>query len=182
MLSAGTYPVLRLNRFEETNNKIELRVKISIFQPSWIDPATLGQTIPGTGKDTTYSHVFVSNNERQAVVTINLDKVTQAITTVRYLYAPTAVATENAVATTADINALPNPANQSVRIAIGDLPKGNYTLRIQNILGQTLHTTYINGSETTTIDLSHFQSGLYIYSLSDAKGVTMAAKRLHIVH
>jgi Secretion system C-terminal sorting domain len=182
-LTAGNYPVLRLNRFEEANNKIELHVKLLAFLPySWLDPSSLGQTIPGTGKDTTYSHLFVSNNERQPVVTINLDKATQAITSVRYLYSPTVTATNNAVANTVEMIASPNPANQTVRVSIGDLPKGSYALRLQNILGQTLHSEYIGGNETTTIDVSRYQSGLYMYSVTDAKGMIIAAKRLHIVH
>ena len=172
-----TYDVLRSYRTAITDTKLEL--KIGFF--GWVDASQFGTAIPGTGKDTTYSYNFMSNAERQNVATITMAK-TGGIARVQYLYAPTAVATKNAIAATPNLTAAPNPASNTVRIAATELPQGSYTLRIANVLGSALYTERVSANATSYVDVSNWQNGIYVYTLSDAKGVVLAAKRLFVSH
>lgn len=183
-----SYDVLRVHRQSYNDTKIEIRVILfGGLLVQWIDPSTLsggggGTTIPGVGKDTTNSYLFISNDERQAVATITMNRLTNQPQSVRYLYAPTVVATEKTAAEALELTAQPNPATNEVRIKIGALPTGSYRLRLNNLLGATVYQAAVQGNETLPIDVNSYANGAYFYSILDEKGTVLATKRLTIAH
>ena len=181
-----SYNTLRVHRMTYNDNKIEIRIALFgglIHQ--WVDPSTLsggtGGTIPGVGKDTVETYLFIADDERQAVVNITMNRLTSQPTSIRYLYAPTVVATENKGENTVELFAQPNPATNNVSIKVGDLPSGKNTLRICNLLGETVYQRAIQANETATIDLSNWANGAYLYSIQAENGSILASKRLSVV-
>jgi hypothetical protein len=182
-----SYTAMRVHRMEYNDSKVEIRIALFgglIHQ--WIDPSTLsggtGGAIPGVGKDTVDSYLFISNNERQAVVNITMNRATNQARTIHYLYSPTVVETINAKKASLDLVAQPNPASNEVRIKVGELPMGKNTLRVSNILGKMVYQNTIQANETATLDISRWTNGIYLYSISDEKGNILAGKRLNVVH
>ncbi|MFK7980471.1 MAG: T9SS type A sorting domain-containing protein [Saprospiraceae bacterium] len=82
-----------------------------------------------------------------------------------------------------DIYAYPNPAINDVRFEFSNLKPSEYSLRIYNILGVVvMEEKYpLNGFKTKKLDVSKLRKGTYLYSLSDAKGKTIATRRLMVI-
>lgn len=82
-----------------------------------------------------------------------------------------------------DIYAHPNPAISDVRFEFSNLKPSNYTLKIYNILGVVVkQASYqLSGFQTVKLDISKLRKGTYLYSLSDAKGKTIATRRLMVI-
>ncbi len=185
-LPAGlTYNALRVHRMTYNDNKLEIRIALFgglIHQ--WIDPSTLsggaGGGIPGFGKDTTEAYLFVADNERQPVANLTMNRATNQAQSIRYLYSPTVVATENKQANSVTISAQPNPATSEVRIKIGELPLGKNTISVSNVLGETVYQNAIQSNETASISVANWANGIYLYSVKDEKGNVLATKRLNV--
>lgn len=81
------------------------------------------------------------------------------------------------------INVFPNPTNDHITIDFGrnnSTPKG-YTLKIINLLGQTVYTTPINNQQTT-VDLSTLMgNGIYIIHLIDEQSNTIEEIRKFVL-
>ena len=82
-----------------------------------------------------------------------------------------------------DIYAYPNPAINDVRFEFSNLKPSEYSLKIYNILGVVvMEEKYpLNGFNTKKLDVSKLRKGTYLYSLSDAKGKTVATRRLMVI-
>lgn len=82
-----------------------------------------------------------------------------------------------------DIYAYPNPAINDVRFEFSNLKPSDYSLKIYNILGVVvMQENYnLNGFKTKKLDVSKLRKGTYLYSLSDAKGKTVATRRLMVI-
>ncbi|MBL7764481.1 MAG: T9SS type A sorting domain-containing protein [Chitinophagaceae bacterium] len=81
------------------------------------------------------------------------------------------------------IGGIPNPADQSTRIAFQSANTHNYTLTIVNLLGeqvwrQTVKAT--NGVNYIPVQANLLNSGLYVYTLSD--GINNVSGKLQIQH
>ncbi len=181
-----SYNSLRVHRMTYNDNKLEIRIALFgglIHQ--WVDPSTLaggaGGGIPGFGKDTVETYLFIADNERQAVANITMNLATNQAQSIRYLYSPTVVATENA-GNKVEITAQPNPAASEVRIKIGELPQGKNTIQINNVLGATVYQNSVQSNETTNISVANWANGIYLYSVKDEKGNVLATKRLNVTH
>ena len=177
MLSAGNYDVLRLNRTDITDTNVFFKIGFL----GWQNASALGQTIPGTGKDTVNAFHFVSNTERQNMATVTMRKA-GGIASTRYLYAPTVVATNAVAANMIEWSATPNPASTTVFVKVGDLPQGNYEVKIYSLLGQTVAQSVIVANGFTSFDVSRLANGMYMYALIDANGRAIATKRIHVAH
>lgn len=83
----------------------------------------------------------------------------------------------------ASIQAFPNPAIEWVRFDARNVPTGNYTLSIFNIIGKAVwkQNYKISGAFSVRVELDKFKKGTYLYSLMDGKGTIIGTKRLVII-
>lgn len=83
-----------------------------------------------------------------------------------------------------DVFVYPNPSFGEVRFDFLNLPAGNYTLEIYNILGvkqRSVGPTFIDGNRTIAMDLSDLKKGTYVYRLVDDNNNAIRSKRLVII-
>lgn len=72
-------------------------------------------------------------------------------------------------APSATFNIVPNPNNGEFNLTVSSTEKVNYDLNVRNVLGQTVYTESItiNGTFTESMNLTHFEKGLYFVSLEN---------------
>ncbi len=182
-IPGGTYDVLRQKKTTFANRKLEIK---SNALPVWID-VTSAFPIPGlTGLDTTLVYEFWSNVAKEAIATVSVASPQSNQATGVVFKADSNVissAYTKPTTKTGNIHAYPNPAIGSVRFDLVGLSPGNYTVKIINILGQSVWSEkyYINGSRTVRVELDSFKRGTYLYALINDKGRTITTKRLIVL-
>jgi len=84
-------------------------------------------------------------------------------------YQPTGVTGVKSNAQTIEnIVAYPNPSNGIFDLTTSNLKNENYTLKVMNVLGETVYEKTINGRDKTIhIDLSKNSNGIYFLSLAN---------------
>ncbi len=84
-------------------------------------------------------------------------------------YQPTGVTgVNNNVTTTENIAVYPNPSNGIFDLETLNLKNENYTLKVMNVIGETVYSNVINGVDKKIhIDLSENSKGIYFLSLSN---------------
>ena len=185
-IPGGNYPVLRMKRTEYTKTGID--IKIGFF---WLD---LSQLLPaGTGgalgnllsPDTTVTYRFLSNTDKEEIAVVTMDPTLSKAERVRFKNNETTSAEEvsDFAPGSASIQAFPNPAIEWVRFDCSNIPSGNYTLKIFNIIGKVIwrQNLRISGSHSVRVELDKFKKGTYLYSLVDGKGNIIGTKRLVII-
>ncbi|HTA83065.1 MAG TPA: PKD domain-containing protein [Bacteroidia bacterium] len=77
------------------------------------------------------------------------------------------------------ITIYPNPSNGHMQIQC-NIPDGEYTIYLTDILGQVIHTENINvtGTYISNLDMSGYSSGIYIFKLT---GVNSSAEKKIII-
>jgi Secretion system C-terminal sorting domain len=181
-IPGGTFPVLKEKRLEERETRLDVLVGIGPFA-EWIDVTDL-IGLDFLGKDTTLTHHFFSNTEKEAIAVVNVDPLTLDAISVTYksLLNPTS-AVNYTDRGKADIFAYPNPAVNDVRFDFINIPSDTYELKIFNILGvEVFRKRYtINDRLTVKMDLSNMRKGTYLYSLVNSKGKPITTKRLVVM-
>ncbi|MCZ7556010.1 MAG: lamin tail domain-containing protein [Bacteroidia bacterium] len=74
-----------------------------------------------------------------------------------------------------NLNVFPNPFSAQVTIDVGDLPKP-YALRVYSPLGITVFECKGERSDSVTIERGLLPAGLYLYSVTDARGAVRTGK------
>ncbi len=78
------------------------------------------------------------------------------------------------------LNILPNPANNSITLNFKLSNCSKLSLTVSNMIGQIINTqsleTLQDGSGSTQLDLSQYNSGLYIFAVSDDLGNILREK------
>ncbi len=74
----------------------------------------------------------------------------------------------------------PNPSNGSMQV-VANLPEGDYTLSVDNIIGQTIYTEviHISGINTSNLNLSGYGTGIYLLNI---KGNNMQVVKKIVVY
>lgn len=182
-IPGDTYEVLREKRIAVQD--IRLDIKIGFFP--WQDITDLLAAVAGDflGQDTTITYNYYSNEAKEVIASVNVSDDESTIESVTYkvIDIPTSTSTIRTLTSNADIFAYPNPAIDSARFEFSSLPKGQYTLRIYNILGIVIwEKEYeVMRDKTVVVDLGKFKKGTYLYSLQNDTGKTIATKRLLII-
>jgi subtilisin family serine protease len=74
----------------------------------------------------------------------------------------------------------PNPATDVVNFVFGTSQAANYTISIQNLMGQTVKTVSVNtsgrGFHTSAIDVSELAAGTYLYKVTSQSGQPATGK------
>jgi hypothetical protein len=188
-IPGGTYPVLREKRTEYTTTGIDVYVELFPGFGQWVDLGTIiggggGGGIGGfIGTDTTITYRFLSNTEKEEIAIATMTNDLNAVETIRYKHLTTTPTIEPELDFAGNIQAFPNPAVEWVRFDCTNIPPGEYTLKIFNILGkQVWKKNYtLSGTTSFRIELDDFKKGSYIYSLVDKSGNSVGTKRLVIL-
>jgi len=192
-LPIGDFDALREKRISYSQSDIEAYVR---FTKTWVNISQFIPTgqLPGgisgfLGKDTTTAYFFfgAKSKEPLAEVIVNNNDNTQATeVTYKNLRKPVAVSevvNENSGTFKPDIKAMPNPAIDMVNFELSNLPQGNYTIRVYNLLGSVVweEQHYVTGSKSVRLDTNYLKKGTYLYALSDSKGRMLATKKLIVL-
>lgn len=182
ILPDAQYDVLREKRTEYRTVNIDAHSLLG-----WVNLPTNNIPVLNTiaQTDTTVSYHFFSNNTKEVVAQLTLNKALSQLTSVRIKAPKKTVATweENEELSVATIQAFPNPAVEWVRFDCINLPTDEYTIKIFNIVGRVVwrETHTINGNKSIRLDLDQFKKGTYLYSLTNKEGRILGTKRLVIL-
>ncbi len=184
-IPGGTYPVLRQKRTEYTTTNLDVYIS-SPFPLGWVDISQFGGNLSDfVGTDTTITYRFVSGTEKEEIAVATMSNDLSEVEAVRFKNNGLVVDVDDPGVSpgSANIQAHPNPAVESVRFKCTNLRQDQYTLKIFNIVGKVVwkNTYYINGAFDITLDLEDFKKGTYLYSLADSKGNIIGTKRLVVL-
>jgi len=179
IIPGGIYDVLREKRTE--TREVRLDAKLG-FLP-WQDITELVPNIEGLGNTTTVQHHFLSNEAKEPIAIVTLDETQTRALRVEYKANDLTTDIQSLNSLKPGVYAFPNPAIVNVRFEFSNLPAGNYTLTIYNILGMEMWSAnyFINGNHIEKVNISDLQKGTYLYSLTDERGKTIMTKRLLVV-
>jgi hypothetical protein len=189
-IPGGTYPVLRQKHTQYTTRGVDVQVQLGPFK-TWLDLSSfLGGAGGGgalgalLGTDTTVAYRFLSGTEKEEIAVATMNKTLTAVQSIRFKHNKSVLADQEADAPgSISIQAFPNPAVDWVRFDCLNLPTGDYSLKIFNILGRVVYNNsfQMSGNKSIRIELDNFRKGTYLYSLLDAKGSIISTKRLLVL-
>ncbi|NJO86807.1 MAG: T9SS type A sorting domain-containing protein [Lewinella sp.] len=87
---------------------------------------------------------------------------------------------EEELLSNADVRLYPNPSRHSTVFTAEGLLRGEYTLQVQDLTGRPIFRQFLNstGSLRHEMDISQWPAGLYLCSLTNARGRILATERL----
>ncbi len=173
------YNVLREKRTEIREARLD--AKIGFF--GWQDITDLIPNSDMVGIDTTVSYHFFSNEVKEPIAVVTLDKQEAKAIRVEYKANDLVTDVQNVQSLKPGVYAFPNPAIVNVRFEFSNLNPGNYKLTIFSIIGTEVWSQryYVNGHRIEKVDISSLRKGTYLYSLQDERGKTITTKRLVVV-
>ena len=179
-IPGASYEVLRENKFELRETKIE--VKLGFI--GWSDISSLIEDlIPGVlGLDTIQYHYFFAEGINSPIAILQMDGDGEPVS-VDYKYEGIVTATYKLSRDQPDFVAYPNPAVHKITLSSTNIPDGGYTVRIFNLLGQDAYREVhkFKGQEVIDINVAFLKRGSYFYSILDSKGKPFKTKRLVII-
>lgn len=175
----GFFDVLREKRIEIRDFKIEGK----IGNRKWQDLTGIVKEKQLLRSITVITYNYYSNEDKEPIAVIWMDQNDQKPIRAEYKADDPEASVQNMNSLKADVYAFPNPAIINVRFEFYNLPTGEYTLTIYNILGveQWSKRYTINGNTTEKADISELKRGAYLYSLKDENGKTITTKRLMVL-
>jgi len=177
-LPDNTYDVLREKNIEERTYRIDIKVG----NLPWQD-ITEGVDDPKMQVPQISQSFHFYSNETTSKVAAAYMKPNGVNPEVVYYTVSDPSSTMRTASSRPDIYAYPNPAINDVRFEFSNLKPSTYALKIYNILGVVVmeEKHVLNGFRTIKMDVSKLRKGTYLYSLSDAKGKTIATRRLMVI-
>ncbi len=179
IIPGDIYNVLREKRTEIRETRVDS--KIGFF--GWQDITDLIPNSNLVKKDTTVYYYFFSNEAKEPIAIVTMDKQQEKAIRVEYKANDLTTDVQNVASMKPGVYAFPNPAIVNARFEFSNLRPGNYKLTIYNILGAEVWSEryYINGQRIEKVDISSLRKGTYLYSLQDERGKTLVTKRLVVV-
>lgn len=186
VIPGGTYPVLRQKRTDYTTTGIEVYVALFPGFGQWVDLSTIiggGGGGLGIGTDTTVTYRFYSNTEKEEIAIATMSNDLSTVQSIQFKNNASTPTITPVFSSYGGIQAFPNPAVEWVRFDCTNLPAGEYTLKIFNIIGKCVWKKNYTLSGTTSfkVELDDFKKGTYIYSLVDKQGNAVGTKRLVVL-
>jgi hypothetical protein len=177
-LPDNTYYVLREKRIEERSYEVDIKVG----NLPWQDITKSVEDAKIQNKQIVESYHFYTNETTSKVAVAYMKPNGVNPEFVSYTVVNPSTNTRHANGHP-DIYAYPNPAINDVRFEFSNLKPSIYTLKIYNILGVVVREEdyKLSGFKTVKLDISKLKKGTYLYSLSDAKGKTVATRRLMVI-
>ena len=182
-IPGGNYDVLRVKRTEYRTTALDVYLLLG-----WVDITSLlgnGNTLGGfLGTDTTTTFRFYNQVEKEEIAVATMSNDLATVEQVRFKNnSGTSASIEADSPGAASIQAYPNPAVEWVRFNCANLPQGDYTLKIFNIIGKVVwkENYQLNGSKSIRVELDDFKKVTYLYSLIDGQGNIIGTKRLVVL-
>jgi len=181
-IPGGNYDVLRMKRTEYRTRALDVYLILG-----WVNISGLlgnGSNLGGfLGTDTTITFRFYSNIEKEDIAVATMSNDLSTVERVQFKDNITTPIIEADSPGAATIQAYPNPAVEFVRFNCANLPAGDYTLKIFNIIGKVVwkENYQLVGSKSIRVELDDFKKGTYLYSLVDSQGNIIGTKRLVIL-
>jgi len=176
-IPGGTYDGLRVKSIETRNTMVEGLLN-GLF---WQD-ITSALPFPGLGDVVTESYTYYSNETVTPILTVTLDE-DQNISGVSYKKNELGTFNTSVDFVKPNLNITPNPVIDSSVLNFSNVTKGDYEVKIFNVLGREVWSNQykISGSKKITVDFSSLGRGTYLYSLIDSSGKTISTKRLLVL-
>ncbi len=182
-LPGADYEVLRVKRTTSTNAILSVKVPIlgwSVLDENNPLTAALGDLADLLGLSITNSYQFYGNDNKEILANLTYDDEGTLLTAVYKGELTTAV--NEIYFKDVGVKTYPNPTYGDVTFELTNLPKGDYTVVLYNIIGKKLWSDkFDNNSGRLNADLSHLQKGTYLYSIVDGNGRKVTTKRLMII-
>lgn len=183
-IPTGTFDVLREKRTEIRTSTVEAKV---IGLGGWFDiTQTLITILPNPDvleKDTLVTFNYFSNRSKEPIAIVSLDDLGNPV---RVDFKASGRTTPVIIQPTGniDIHVSPNPTLGRCVFEFENLPPGEYSLQVINILGVKIWERKFDayGSISLAEDLSGLRKGTYLYSLKTDRGATLKTKRLIILN
>jgi len=181
-IPGGIYDVLREKRTEY--REVRLDAKVGIFD--WYDVTDIAlEFLPleDLGQDTAITYHYFSNEAIEPIAVVEVNNDETSVQRVEFKANTITSSLQTIETPRSGVYAFPNPAIVSARFEFTNLPKGNYKLKLLNILGMQVwsRSYFINGNHTEKVDISALRKGTYLYSLSDERGNVITTRRLVVV-
>jgi len=183
-IPAGIFDVLRERRREIRSSTVEAKV---IGLGGWFDiTQTLLSVLPNPevlDNDTVVTYNYFSNQSKEPIAVVTVDDLGDPM---RVDFKATGMTTPviNQPMGNIDIHVSPNPTLGRCVFDFENLPAGEYSLQVINILGVKIWERKFDayGSISLSEDLSGLRKGTYLYSLKTDRGATLKTKRLIILN
>lgn len=178
ILPGAVYDVLREKRVE--NHRIFLDAKIG--GAGWQDITKLAQHVKGMQPSQHISYYFFNDQTKEPIAVVTTARDGRTPVQVQFKATEKAYTILSASTANSTVYAFPYETTGSARFEFSNLPRGNYTLRIHNLLGvRVLEKRFaIDGYLTEQISLTTLRSGVYLYSLINDDGRVLTTKRLQV--
>ncbi len=175
-IPGGEYDALRIKSIETRNTKVEGKLGTI-----WID-ITSFLPFDGLGDVTIESYAYYSNETVTPILTVTLD-TDKNISGVSYKKNELGTFNTSVDFVKPNLNITPNPVIDSSVLNFSNVTKGDYEVKIFNVLGREVWSNQykIAGSKKITVDFSSLRRGTYLYSLIDSSGKTISTKRLLVL-
>lgn len=184
-IPSGTFNVLREKRTEIRSSAVEAKI---IGLGGWFDiTQTLLSLLPDPSvleEDTVVTYNFFSDEAKEPIAVVTVDEDGNPAR-VDYKGNSRTVSTRfQQPLGNLDIHVSPNPTLGRCTFEFENLPAGEYTLQVINIVGVKIWERKFDayGSISLSEDLSGLRKGTYLYSLKTDKGATLKTKRLIILN
>lgn len=184
-IPGGVFDVLREKRVEVRDTRLDAKLSFLGWQDVTdilLSSLPADQIPAGIGSARTTQYYFMSNEAKEVIALVTMDSL--GVTPTNVDFKGGILDKENGLhLPKPGVYATPNPAIVNVRFEFFDLPKGNYNLKIYNILGQEVWSKnyQINGAMIDKVNVSFLNKGTYIYSLSDENDRALVTKRIIIL-
>lgn len=172
MIPGGSFDVIREKRTAYSNTVIEIKLPFI----GWSDISAL---IGFGGADTTITYQYVSEDSKEPVAIVTMTNDESEVQSVEFKdMGVITVGTHFIEEQAFNFTVAPNPTNGPVTVEITDLPIGNYQLSVYDINGKVLKNESFKTAGNFNYQLSNFTSGIYFFSLKNAKGQQIATEKL----
>ena len=186
IIPGGSYPVLRSKVTDYTQGGFE--AKISFL--GWQDLTSLlsggagggGQLGQLLGTDTTINYRFLNDKTKEEIAVVTLNDAQNGAARVRFKDNKTTALDERLLALT-NVQVFPNPAVEWANFDCPNVPAGNYTLQVSDMVGKTVwqQDYRSTGALSIRVALDRFKKGTYLCIFLDEKGNVLNTQRLVVL-
>lgn len=175
--------VLRIKRTTTTNATLEVQVPglgWSLLDENSIFYEALGEFSELLGETITTSYQFYANDNKEILANLTYDDEGTLLTSI--YKGELITSTSDVDFREVGVATYPNPTYGDVTFELKNLPKGEYSIALYNIIGKKLWSNnFDKNSEVMNTNLGHLKKGTYLYSILDENGRKVTTKRLMII-
>jgi Secretion system C-terminal sorting domain len=148
-----------------------------------LPPEKYRVTLSGIDGNLAHVKVYDPLNDRDVPVIVadrKINEITLELTAVDYPYLLNIEEYESSKISQS-LSIVPNPNNGSFNLTFSNLQKGNYTLEVNNILGQHVYKetlTNFSGNINKLLSLPNIEKGVYIITLTNSNNKKISKKLL----